>query len=143
LIEKGKYYLEIAAGGEMSSEYHMEAAIAGCHACATSFAATDWRQILKLYDMLMELRPGSIVQLNRAIATGYAISPQDGLRALQEINDLEDHYLYYAALGDFYAKVGDVSKARVSYERAVILTRSNAEKNLLQSKLTKMSPEKL
>jgi RNA polymerase sigma-70 factor (ECF subfamily) len=143
LIEKGKYYLEIAAGGETYSEYHMEAAIAGCHACATSFAETDWPQILKLYDMLRELRPGSIVQLNRAIATGYAISAEAGLRALQEITDLKDHHLYYSALGDFYAEVGDVDNARTSYERAVILTRSNAEKNLLQSKLTKMSREKL
>lgn len=143
LIEKGKYYLEIAAGGEIYSEYHMEAAIAGCHACASSFAETDWPQILRLYDMLMELRPGSIVQLNRAIAIGYAISADAGLLALQEITDLEHHYLYYSALGDFYAEVGDVGNARTSYERAVFLTRSNAEKNLLQSKLTKTSQHKL
>jgi len=140
LIEKGKYYLEVAAEGGLLTEYHIEAAIAGCHMRASSFADTDWREIVKLYDILMELRPDSIVKLNRAIATGYCVSPGAGLRALQEITGLQGHYLYHSALGDFFRQVGDHVGARTNYELAIQLTNSVAEKNLLQTKLTKSEP---
>jgi RNA polymerase sigma factor (sigma-70 family) len=135
LVEKGKYYLEIAAKDNVFTEYHLQAAIGACHAGATSFADTDWQQILRLYNMLAEMRPGAIVQLNRAIATGYAISKKAGLRALLEITDLQDHHLYYSALGDFYSEVSDYTNARICFEKAINLTRSNAEKNLLHLKL--------
>jgi RNA polymerase sigma factor (sigma-70 family) len=137
LIERGKYYLETAAEGDAFSEYHIEAAIAGCHAHASSFAETDWNQIVKLYSYLMNIKPGPIVQLNRAIAIGYATSPEEGLRALLEIRNLEHHYLYYSALGDFYAELADNVNATSNYEKALGLTHSNLEKNLLQAKLDK------
>lgn len=136
LIEKGKYYLEIAAEGDTFSEYHIEAAIAGCHARAATFDETDWDQMLKLYSILMEIKPSSIVQLNKAIAVGYAVSAEAGLRELQAIKDLQNHYLYHSALGDFYAEMGDISNAGLSYRRAISLTHSNVEKNLLQAKLS-------
>ena len=137
LIEKGKFFLEKASEGDSFTEYHIEAAIAGSHARASSFAETDWHQILELYSILMEIKPGPIVQLNKAIATGYAISPHSGLAALQEINDLQNHYLYHSALGDCYADLGEINNASVSYRRALNLTSSIAEKNLLQAKLSK------
>lgn len=143
LIDKGKYYLEIAAKDDVYSEYHLQAAIAGCHARASSFAETDWKQILRLYNLLMEMRPGPIIQLNRAIATGYAISKEAGLRALQEITGLQDHHLYYSALGDFYCEVRDHTNARISYEKAIDLTRSTAEKNLLHLKLSNNEHDKM
>lgn len=143
LIEKGKYYLEIAAEGGVFTEYHIEAAIAGCHMRAASFDHTDWQEILKLYDILMELRPDSIVQLNKAIATGYAISPEAGLRALQDITDLKEHYLYHSALGDFFSAIGDMDNASASYLLAKELTQSAAEKKLLQTKLAKSEQHKL
>jgi RNA polymerase sigma factor (sigma-70 family) len=135
LIEKGKYFLEQAAEGEGFSEYHIEAAIAGCHAHAKAFDETDWSQILDLYSILSDIKPGPIIELNKAIATGYAISPVDGLKALQNIRALDHHYLYHSALGDFYVELGDVENARECYEKAITLTPSNAEKKLLSAKM--------
>ena len=135
LIEKGKYYLEQAAEGDDFSEYHIEAAIAGCHAHARSFKATDWKQILQLYAILSEVKPGPIIELNMAIATGYASSPADGLKALQNIQGLEHHYLYHASLGDFYLELRNTKEARKCYEKALMLTPSNAEKKLLLTKM--------
>ena len=135
LIEKGKYYLENAAEGDAFSDYHIEAAIAGSHARAKSFDETDWVQIHQLYSVLAEIKPSPIVELNKAIAIGYANSPVAGLAALQNIPDLQHHYLYHSAIGDFHAALGDVEQARRSYETALTLTASNAEKKLLRSKL--------
>ncbi len=137
LIEKGKYYLEKAAEGNVLSEYHIEAAIAACHARASSFSETDWNQMHRLYSILLEIKPGPIVELNKAIAMGYAVSTEAGLRALQEITGLQDHYLFHSALGDFYLQLGDTHMACISYRRAMDLTHSNLEKNLLNEKLYK------
>ena len=137
LIEKGKYYLEKSAEGDAFSEYHIEAAIAGSHARAKSFAEMDWEQIYRLYSVLATIKPGPIVELNKAIALGFANSPVAGLAALQKIKDLQDHYLYHAAIGDFHAALGNVEQARISYETALKLTPSNVEKKLLKSKMEK------
>jgi len=135
LIEKGKFYLEQSAEGDEFSEYHIEAAIAGCHARASTFEETNWETIETLYTALLRMKPSPIVELNRAIAVGYAHSPKDGLEALQKIKDLENHYLYHAAIGDFYSELGDTKNACLKYEMAVSLTSSNTEKKLLRSKL--------
>jgi RNA polymerase sigma factor (sigma-70 family) len=137
LIEKGKYYLENAAEGDTFTEYHIEAAIAGCHARAKSFNETDWGQIHQLYSILSAIRPSPIVELNKAIAIGYADSPVAGLAALQDIQDLQHHYLYHSAIGDFHAQLGNTEQARRSYDIALGLTASNAEKKLLQLKIDK------
>ncbi len=136
LIEKGKYYLELSAEGNEFTEYHIEAAIAGCHASADSFRNTDWKTIVTLYNILLEIKPGPIVELNKAIAIGYGQSPAAGLDALRQITTLENHYLYYAAMGDFFFDLGDFVNAQQSYQQAMNLTHSNAEKRLLQAKLT-------
>lgn len=135
LIEKGKYYLEHAAEGNEFSEYHIEAAIAGCHTRAISFKETDWEQILQLYTLLSEIKPGAVIELNKAIALGYARSSAEGLQALKSIEGLEQHYLYHSAMGDFYNDVGNLEEAQVCYQRALSLTSSNTEKELLQRKL--------
>jgi RNA polymerase sigma-70 factor (ECF subfamily) len=135
LIEKGKYYLEHAAEGNEFSEYHIEAAIAGCHTRAISFKETDWEQILQLYTLLSEIKPGPVIELNKAIAIGYARSSSEGLQALKSIKGLEQHYLYHSAMGDFYIDVGNLEEAKVCYQRALSLTSSNTEKELLQRKL--------
>src|SRR5687768_8238365 len=132
LIEKGKFYLERAAIGPEVSEYHIEAAIAGSHSCAATFKDTDWSEIFRLYSILANVKPGPIIELNKAIALGYAHSPSAGLAALMEIKELENHYLRHAAMGDFYAELGDKKQARFHYEHAQTLTSSIAEKNLLQ-----------
>jgi RNA polymerase sigma-70 factor (ECF subfamily) len=135
LIEKGKFYLEHAAEGQEFTEYHIEAAIAGCHAKARSFKETDWRQIHGLYSVLLKIKPSPIIELNTAIALGYARSPEDGLHALESIKELQHHYLYHSAMGDFHLDLGNREQAIMRYEKALELTPSGAEKKLLQSKI--------
>lgn len=139
LIEKGKYYLEHAAEGDDFTEYHIEAAIAGCHAKAESFEKTDWAQIIELYDVLERIKPSPIISLNKAIAIGYGKSAALGLEALKNIKQLSNHYLYHAAMGDFFSELGDREKACSSYELAIKLTSSNSEKKLLRTKITAIS----
>ncbi|MEJ1241124.1 sigma-70 family RNA polymerase sigma factor [Chryseolinea sp. T2] len=139
LIDRGKYFLEQSAGGDHVSVYHIEAAIAGCHTRAKTFEETDWTLIAELYAILAGMKPGPIVSLNLAIATGYSKSPSSGLEALKQIEGLDDHYLYHAAMGDFYARSGNETEAKRCYDKASGLTASNAERNLLALKQSELS----
>jgi RNA polymerase sigma factor (sigma-70 family) len=136
LIERGKYFLERSVDDEHVSVYHIEAAIAGCHARAQTFEQTDWKLISDLYGILVEMKPSPIVSLNLAIAVGYSQTPTAGLDALRKIRGLEDYYLYHAAMGDFHARNGNGYEAQRCYDRAAELTPSHAEKNLLAMKQT-------
>jgi len=139
LIEKGKYFLEQAAAGDEITDYHIEAAIAGCHARASSFEKTNWGDIENLYTILSDMKNSPVISLNRAIAIRYHVSAEAGLKALLAIEGLQQHYLYHAALGDVYVDVGDLAAARASYERALYLTSSIAEKKLLQFKMDRLA----
>jgi RNA polymerase sigma-70 factor (ECF subfamily) len=140
LIERGRFYLEQSSDDEEVSAYHIEAAIAGSHSAVDSFSDTDWTRIAKLYGALDEINPSPIVRLNKAIAIGYAESPIAGLRALDAISSLQNHHLYHAARGDFFAELNNTVEARECYLRAMNLTSSNAEKNLLRSKVMALMP---
>jgi len=135
LISKGQIYLNTAATGEEFSDYHLEAAIASCHAFAPSFEQTDWVEILKLYQLLSVIKPGPIVEFNKAIVTGYVESPQRGIEELQKITGLKNHNLYHTALGDFYLQIGNAFQAKSSYQQALLVTHSNQEKQLLDQKI--------
>lgn len=139
LIEKGKYYLEQSAEGNVFTEYHVEAAIAGCHAAAPSFEATAWDEMIQLYTVLNQMKPGPIIELNRAIAIGYGHTREAGLEALMKITALKEHYLYHAAMGDFHRDLGNLSEARTRYQIALSLTKSKAEKQLLSDKIGNLS----
>jgi RNA polymerase sigma factor (sigma-70 family) len=135
LIVRGQDYLTSAASGYELSDYHLEAAIAACHAFAETFEQTDWPRILILYQTLSKIKPGPIVDLNKAIVTGYVESAQRGIEELNKINGLENHYLYQVALGDFYLQVGDKPQARLCYQLALPLTTSYQEKQLIEQKM--------
>ena len=130
-----KSYLNAAAIGEELSDYHLEAAIAACHALAPTFEQTDWPRILSLYQMLSTIKPSPIIQLNKAIATGYVESAQRGIEELKKIKGVEGHYLYQTALGDFYLQIGDKASAESSYAKAILLTTSYPEKQLIEQKM--------
>ena len=85
LIAQGESWMATAATGEELSGYHVEAAIASCHVSAPSFEQTDWQSIVRLYDVLLTIRPSAVVALNRAIALGHAHGATEGLRALDAI----------------------------------------------------------
>ncbi len=139
LIDRGNYYLEVSADGDAISEYHLEAIIASCHAEAATFEETDWKKIYHFYTLLAHVKQSPIVELNKAIVLGYAQSCEAGLDALKKITDLNDHYLYHAALADFHALLFQNTEAQQAYERALQLTTSGAEKELLKRKIQQLA----
>lgn len=136
LIAKGLTYLEIAAENSEISSYHIEAAIASLHASADSFEHTDWKSIHDLYEVLYQLQPAPIVALNKAIASAYAISKQIALSQLLQIKGLENYYLYHTSIGEIYFELHQKRKAKESYERALHLTNSRPEQQLLMNKIS-------
>jgi RNA polymerase sigma factor (sigma-70 family) len=137
LIQQGLDFLEKASQGNVLSEYHVEASIASVHALALHFEETQWETLVHLYRTLHELKPGLMVSFNRAIAIGYAQSPDAGIQELQKINDLKDHHLYLTALGNFFLLKGDTAAAKVYYEKALAKTHSAQETELIKRKINK------
>lgn len=135
LIQKGFDYLDAAAEPFEVSTYHLEAAIASLHTAAPSFERTDWKSIYHLYDMLYQLQPNPVVALNKAIASAYAIDRQKALEELEQIKGLEQHHLYYAAIGEMYFDLQQKENAKTCFEKALRLTDSQTEKQLLLEKI--------
>jgi RNA polymerase sigma-70 factor (ECF subfamily) len=136
LIEKGTTYLEIAAENSEISSYLLEAAIASLHASANSFEHTDWKSIYDLYEVLYQLQPAPIIALNKAIASAYAISKQNALSQLLQIKGLENYYLYHTSIGEIYFELHQKHKAKEYYEKALHLTNSRPEQQLLLTKIS-------
>jgi RNA polymerase sigma-70 factor (ECF subfamily) len=139
LIEKGNAYLNASAQGDAFSEYHLEAAIAACHARAESFETTDWKGMLSLYELLASIKSDHIVEMNKAIVLGLAVSPQQALEELEKIQTLKNNSIYHAALGDFYEQTKKTTQAKQHYEQAIGLTKSKSEIELLQQKITALA----
>lgn len=138
LIAQGKSLLELSAAGEELSEYHVEAAIAWCHASAPSARDTNWAQIVSLYDTLMGLRPSPVIALNRAIAVAQLEGPERGLEVLRAIPDRErlDTYPFYPiALGEFELQCGRDAAARQHFAAALPLARNPAEQRFIEQRI--------
>jgi predicted RNA polymerase sigma factor len=134
----GFHFLEKASVGNELSEYHIEAGIASLHCAAPTYEKTDWAKILELYDMLYRLKPSPIVALNRAIALGKALGPEEGLAELKKIPDpakLKDYPFYPAAQGEFHLIAGRPTEAGRHFEKAMKLARSRSETNFFERKL--------
>ena len=131
LIAEGLTLLSLASEGAEASAYHLEAAIAAVHARAAGEEDTDWARIVWLYDMLMAVRPGPVVALNRAIAIAQRDGPERGLvaiGAIEERDRLAAYPFLPAALGDLELKRGDAAAARAHFQGALELARSPAER---------------
>jgi RNA polymerase sigma factor (sigma-70 family) len=138
LIAQGQKLLEQSAIGEELSEYHVEAAIAWCHATAPSAPDTNWRQIVSLYDTLMAIRPSPVIALNRAIAVAQDQGPEWGLAALRAIPDRERlaaYPFYPVALGEFELQCGRHAAAREHFNAALPLARNPAERRFIEQRL--------
>ena len=117
--------------------YALQAAIAACHARATTPEVTDWARIVELYDELNAIAPSPVVALNRAVAVSMAIGPQPALDivdALVKDPALQQYHLAFAVRGDLLAKVGRADEARSEFARAASLTRNARERDLLLSR---------
>ncbi len=137
LIHQGLDFLDKASIGNTLSQYHVEASIASIHCLAQRFEETRWDKLLELYQILSELKPGPMVNLNKAIAMGYALSPQIGIQELQKINGLQDHYLQLTALGNFHLLEGNTITAKVYLEKALLTSPSSQEAKLINQKIQK------
>lgn len=136
LIQQGFHYMDAAADPFEASTFQLEAAIASLHAASPSFEQTDWKSIYHLYEMLYQLQPNPVVAMNKAIASAYAFNKQRALEELQQIKGLEDHHLYYASIGEMYLDLQQKENAKSYFEKALRLTNSQTEKQLLLEKIS-------
>ena len=118
-----------------TSDYHIEAAIASLHASAKTFDETDWKMICFLYGQLYKIQPTPIIALNKAIACGYALNKENALEELKQITGLENYYLYYTSIGELYYELNNKEEAKKYYEKAMKLTTSRQEQQLLINKI--------
>jgi RNA polymerase sigma-70 factor (ECF subfamily) len=118
--------------------YTVQAAIAALHATAPTVAATDWTQIVGLYDLLLQMAPSPVVKLNRAVAVAMRDGPLAGLTLVDAIlarGDLANYYLAHAARADLCRRLGRSVEAEASYRRALTLTQQEPERRFLQRRL--------
>jgi RNA polymerase sigma-70 factor (ECF subfamily) len=129
--------LEAAGSGKELSRFHVEAAIAACHAMGSTYATTDWARIVELYDVLRELAPSLVIDVNRALAIAMQSGARVGLDELDAIPEREllGRYPYaLAAYADLHASLGNLEEARGYLERALEHQSSPAQKALLRRK---------
>jgi len=140
-IAEGLALVQRALSSRRFGPYTLQAAIAAVHAEATNAAATDWAQIVGLYDVLARVEPSPVVELNRAVAVAMRDGPAAGLALIDGIlarGDLEDYHLAHAARADLCRRLGRAAEARASYERALALTRQQPERRFLERRLAEL-----
>jgi len=126
--------------------YTLQAAIAAVHAEAESVAATDWRQIVAIYDQLVRIQPSPVVLLNRAVAIAMRDGPEAGLEQIDAVlgdssgkhGELANYYLAHSARADMYRRLGRTAEARASYEKALALTQQEPERQFLQERIRQL-----
>ena len=141
-IAEGAALVERALATRRIGPYGLQAAIAAVHAQAPSAEATDWREIVGLYDVLLQLEPSPVVELNRAVAVSMRDGPAAGLALVDELlerGELVDYRLLHATRADLNRQLGRSAAAREAYEQALALTRQEAEKRFLQRRLAELS----
>jgi RNA polymerase sigma-70 factor (ECF subfamily) len=137
-IAEGSALVERALSSRRFGPYTLQAAIAAVHAEAPNAVATDWTQIVGLYDVLVRADPSPVVELNRAAAVAMRDGPSAGLGLIDAIlarGDLGDYYLAHSARAELCRRLGRTSEARTSYQRALRLTRQDPERRFLERRL--------
>ena len=135
-ISRADGYLATAAALAHPGRFQLQAAIAGCHANAASWAETDWLQILTLYDLLLRFDSSPVIRLNHAIALSHLRGPEAALAEVDQVADrLSGYHLLHATRAQLLTALGDHAAARVANERALALTNNPAEQQLLRSRL--------
>jgi RNA polymerase sigma-70 factor (ECF subfamily) len=137
-IAEGIELVERALASRRFGPYTLQAAIAAVHAEAVTAGATDWPQIVGLYDVLMRSDPSPVIELNRAAAIAMRDGPAAGLSLIDAIlvrGDLVDYHLAHAARGDLLRRAGRVDEAIVAYERALELSTHDAARRFIERRL--------
>ena len=141
-IAEGVRLVEQAFSSGPPGPYAIQAAISAIHAEAPAAAATDWNEIVGLYDLLMRTTPSPVVELNRAVAIAMRDGPAAGLTIVDGVLDrgeLRDYRLAHAVRGELCRRLGRTADARVAFERALKLTRQGPERRLIERRLAEVS----
>ena len=135
LISEGLALVERTLSSRRFGPYSLQAAIAAVHAEAPTADATDWAQIVGLYDVLARADPSPVVELNRAVAVAMRDGPAAGLALIDAIlarGDLADYQFAHSARGELLRRLGRNEEARAAYERALALTHQETERRFLR-----------
>jgi RNA polymerase sigma factor (sigma-70 family) len=138
LVAEGMMLLGQSAAGDYLTEYHIEAGIAAQHASAGSATETNWGEIVRLYDVLMKIRPSPVVALNRAMAIAESEGPERGLAAITTIEGVQrlaGYPFYPAAVAELELRLGRPLVARKYFELARALARNDVERRFLERRL--------
>jgi RNA polymerase sigma-70 factor, ECF subfamily len=137
-IDEGRQLVKRSLSSPPFGSYTLQAAIAAVHADAPIAAATDWAQIVALYDVLLQAERSPIVELNRAVALAMRDGFLVGLHQIDQIlarGDLTDYHLAHAARADLCRRSGKIDDARTSYQQALALVKQEPERRFLQKRL--------
>jgi RNA polymerase sigma-70 factor, ECF subfamily len=140
-IAEGTALVQRALASPQIGPYTLQAAIAAVHASAPSATATDWAQIVELYELLAQAEPSPVVELNRAVAVAMRDGPAAGLALIDAIlarGDLADYHLAHAARAELCRRLGRTDEARVAYQQAIALARQEPERRFLDRRLAEL-----
>jgi RNA polymerase sigma-70 factor, ECF subfamily len=142
-IAEGLALVERALASRRFGPYTLQAAIAAVHARAPEAAATDWAQIVGLYDLLGRAVPSPVIELNRAVAVAMRDGPGAGLALIDAIlarGELADYHLAHSARADLLRRLGRADEAVASYREALALARQEPERRFLEGRLRELEP---
>jgi RNA polymerase sigma-70 factor (ECF subfamily) len=138
LITEGTALAERALSSRQVGFYTLQAAIAALHAAAPTIAATDWTPIVELYEMLAQVAPSPVVELNRAVAVAMRDGPEAGLAQVDAIlgrGEVDGYHLAHLARAELCRRLGRTAEARASYQRALALAQQEPERRLLAQRI--------
>ncbi|HYC32996.1 MAG TPA: RNA polymerase sigma factor [Gemmatimonadales bacterium] len=138
LIAEGRAQVAEALASRRFGPFTVQAAIAAVHAAAPSTDATDWAQIVGLYDVLLETAPSPVVELNRAVAVAMRDGPEAGLGLIDALlarGELDGYHLAHSARADLLRRLNRSAEARAAYQRALEQSRQEPERRFLERRL--------
>ncbi|GJQ21951.1 MAG: DNA-directed RNA polymerase sigma-70 factor [Bacteroidia bacterium] len=141
LIEEGIHLIEEALQSHRFGPYTVQGAIAAVHAEAPDAGTTDWNQIVALYDVLLNMMPSPVVELNRGVALAMRDGAEAGIAAIDTIlrrGELTDYHLAHSARAELLRRAGRNEEARMAYKRALDLTRQEPERKFLEKRLSEL-----
>jgi RNA polymerase sigma-70 factor (ECF subfamily) len=140
-ITEGLALIQQSLASRRFGPYTIQAAIAAVHAEAPTASATNWAQIVGLYDLLARAAPSPVIELNRAVAIAMRDGPAAGLEHIDAIlarGELGNYHLIHSARAELCRRLGKADEARVSYERALALTRQAPERRFIEGRLQQL-----
>ncbi len=137
LVREGQSLVRACLRRSRPGPYQLQAAIAAVHSDAATVEATDWHQVVALYDQLMAVAPSQVVELNRAIAVAEVHGPGAGLALVDTLN-LDNYHLWHATRGDLLARLGRRADAAAAFAAALERTDNAAESALLAARIEEL-----